>query len=430
MSNFVESSVGIQNFVMIMMEICLAFEMMLILLSVTRFEGLKRITLTVTLFAGSFFIMAAFQNDHSYSVGKRMNQHVMLPDIPMVLIVCAVTGLMLYLIWNLFGERRREKTLFSQWSVNDAVDNAPCGVCFADTFGRIVLCNSMMWEVSRMLMGEKLQDYDVLHQALQHTGRIAEGVASMSSEDSVFCFQNGKIWMFQEYLLKDPALAGYKQAIAIDVSELYYNNEKIKANNERLQNLNRKLEEMYEKIGERIREQEILAMKLQVHDNLGRSLLTIRRILENKGNMSHMNKQLDVLKEQVYILTNMTVENLEDLYQNTGKHARELGIEIHLEGEGPKNSTYRLLLDRVVRECVTNCARHAHGSDVNVSIEEDSEAYNIRITNNGELPNPKAREGGGLSSLRRALESEGCTMVTVFEPAFCLRLRMPKRQSE
>ena len=74
-------------------------------------------------------------------------------------------------------------------------------------------------------------------------------------------------------------------------------------------------------------------MKLQVHDNLGRSLLTIRRILENKENMSHMNKQLDVLKEQVYILTNMTVENLEDLYQNTGKHARELGIEIHLEGE-------------------------------------------------------------------------------------------------
>ncbi|MFR8897360.1 MAG: ATP-binding protein [Coprococcus sp.] len=342
MANFVESSVGIQNCVMIMMEICMAFEMMLILLCVTRFEGLKRIILTVILFASSFFMMAAFQNDHSYSIGKRMNRHVMLPDIPMVLIVCAVTGLMLYLIWNFLGERRREKTLFSQWSVNDAVDNAPCGVCFADTFGRIVLCNSMMWEVSRMLMGEKLQDYDVLHQALQHTGRIAEGVVSMSSTDSVFCFPNGKIWMFQEYLLKDQELAGYKQAIAIDVSELYYNNEKIKANNERLQSLNRKLEEMYEKIGERIREQEILAMKMQVHDNFGRSLLTIRKILENKENMSHMNKQLDVLKEQVYILTNMTVENLEDLYQNTGKHARELGIEIHLEGEAPKNSTYRL----------------------------------------------------------------------------------------
>ena len=51
MANFVESSVGIQNCVMIMMEICMAFEMMLILLRVTRFEGLKRIILTVILFA-------------------------------------------------------------------------------------------------------------------------------------------------------------------------------------------------------------------------------------------------------------------------------------------------------------------------------------------------------------------------------------------
>lgn len=127
-------------------------------------------------------------------------------------------------------------------------------------------------------------------------------------------------------------------------------------------------------------------MKMQVHDNFGRSLLTIRKILENKENMSHMNKQLDVLKEQVYILTNMTVENLEDLYQNTGKHARELGIEIHLEGEAPKNSTYRLLLDRVIRECVTNCARHAHGSTVLVKIEKGANEYSIRITNDGDAP--------------------------------------------
>lgn len=61
MSNFVESSVEIQNFVMIMMEICLAFEMMLILLSVTRFEGLKRITLTVTLLPVHFLLWLPFR---------------------------------------------------------------------------------------------------------------------------------------------------------------------------------------------------------------------------------------------------------------------------------------------------------------------------------------------------------------------------------
>ena len=57
---------------------------------------------------------------------------------------------------------------------------------------------------------------------------------------------------------------------------------KIRANNEKLEILNHKLEEMYEKIGDKIREQETLVMKMQVHDNFGRSLLSIRRILERK----------------------------------------------------------------------------------------------------------------------------------------------------
>ena len=77
MSNFVESSVGIQNFVMIMMEICLAFEMMLILLSVTRFEGLKRITLTVTLLndiGDQFMFGPSFMVSPVYRYGDRSRE--------------------------------------------------------------------------------------------------------------------------------------------------------------------------------------------------------------------------------------------------------------------------------------------------------------------------------------------------------------------
>ena len=88
--------------------------------------------------------------------------------------------------------------------------------------------------------------------------------------------------MFQEYSLQEPDCAGYLQTVAVNVSEIYYNGEKIRANNEKLEILNHKLEEMYEKIGDKIREQETLVMKMQVHDNFGRSLLSIRRILERK----------------------------------------------------------------------------------------------------------------------------------------------------
>ena len=115
-----------------------------------------------------------------------------------------------------------------------------------------------------------------------------------------------------------------------------------------------------------------------------------------------MNKQLDVLKEQVYILTNMIVENMEDLYQNTEKQAREMGIIIHMKGKIPENSNYRILIDRAVRECVTNCARHAQGSEVNVIIEDDSGEYTVRITNNGDIPDKNAKEGGGAVGTKKS----------------------------
>ena len=424
MSNFIESSIGMQNTIMVIMEICLVFEFILILLRVTQVAELKRIISAIVLFGVSLLLITVLANDHQYSVGMQ-EQRSRFPEISGILVLSGIIGLAIYLMGKIQEERKREKTMLSSWSVYEAVDNAPCGVCFADPFGQIILCNSKMWEVSQMLTGVQLQDYEVLHQAI-HSENVRPGIIPINFDDSVFYFPNGKVWMFQEYYLQSPDLSDYRQAVAIDVSEIYYNSKEIKANNERLKEFNQKLEKMYEKIGDKIREQETLAMKMQVHDNFGRSLFMIRRILENKENTSYMDKQLDVLKEQVYILTNMTVENMEDLYQNTEKQAEELGITIKMKGNVPENSVQRILIDRAIRECVTNCARHAHGSEINVTIEDETETYIVRITNDGDVPGKNAREGGGLSALRRALEIESCSMITVFEPAFCLLLKLPK----
>ena len=231
--------------------------------------------------------------------------------------------------------------------------------------------------------------------------------------------------MFQEYRLQEPDCAGYLQTVAVNVSEIYYNSERIRANNEKLEILNHKLEVMYEKIGDKIREQETLAMKMQVHDNFGRSLLSIRRILERKENQDKMDKQLSALKHLVYILTGSAVESMEKLYEDTIKHAEELGISVQISGNFPLYPSYRVLADRAIRECVTNCARHAHGNVVFVKIDKYANEYNIRITNDGDAPEKNAEEGGGLSALRKAAESMNCTMQISFVPEFCLILKMP-----
>ena len=206
-----------------------------------------------------------------------------------------------------------------------------------------------MQELSRMLTGTYLQNYESLRHAIHEDSRQKD-VIQLSSDNHVFYFPDGSVWMFQEYPLKEPSLDGYLQTVAVNVSEIYYNGEEIKNNNEKLEFLNRKLEEMYEKIGDEIREQETLSMKMQVHDSFGRSLLSIRRILEKKEEPENMKEQLDTLKQLVYILTGTTVEKGEDQYKDTEKQAEKLGITLQIRGSYPNDPVNRLLTDRAIRE--------------------------------------------------------------------------------
>ena len=423
MISFVECSMAIQNVLMILLEICMILELILLLVRITCFSGKKKIVTVVAVFVVSFMFMGALMNDHRYCLGESSYQ-LMLQGYPVSVFMTVVIGLLLYLCWVIRSERRRYHHSLSYWSVNEAVNDVPCGVCFSDPLGRIVLCNTKMQELSRIMTGSYLQDYEALRKAMN--GRPeSEGFRRLSKDSNVFYFPDGSVWMFQEYSLQEPDCAGYLQTVAVNVSEIYYNGEKIRANNEKLEILNHKLEEMYEKIGDKIREQETLVMKMQVHDNFGRSLLSIRRILERKEDPDKMDKQLSVLKHLVYILTGSAVESMEKLYEDTIKHAEEIGISVQISGNVPMYPAYRLLADRAIRECVTNCARHAHGSVVFVKIDKCANEYNIRITNDGDVPEKNSEEGGGLSALRKAVEAEKCRMQVSFSPEFCLILKMP-----
>ena len=426
MSGFIKDTMKLQNLLMILMEICLILEFILLFSRIMRSAGKWKIVgSSVGLFA-SYLFMVGLLSDHQ----RRQDTHSYKPilySLPIYALVISVILLTVYLILAIRRERKECNNTLSPWSVYEAVNNVPCGVCFSDALGRIILSNVKMQELCRILTGNYLQNFEILRNAI-NSEPIQKNIVNLNSDSNVFYLPDGSVWMFQEYQLKEPDLKGYVQTVAINVSELYYNNEKIKSNNEKLEQLNRKLEEMYEKIGDEIREQETLAMKMKVHDNFGRSLLSIRRILEKKEESDNMRAQLETLKQQVYILTSSTANNKEDQYEDTEKHARELGISIQIQGNYPDDLIYGWLTDRALRECVTNCARHAHGTAVYVEIKRNMDGYQIQITNDGEPPLKNAKEGGGLSALRKAVEAEHGTMKTFFEPAFYLFLNFPLKR--
>ena len=428
MYSYVTYGVKLHNILMVLMEIGLILELWIFFSRLIRSAGLKKLMRIGILFLTSFVLMCFFLNDHRYQIGEN-NHPSFLLKIPIWIFLAGMSLLIICLCLLVRNEILTCRKNISAWSVKETMDDVPCGVCVSDSWGRIVLSNKKMRELSRMLTGAVLQNYEDLKQVLDGN-KLVQGVTRLSPESGVLYLPNGTVWMFQNYMLTEEEVAGYLQTVAFDVTEIYFNSEKIRMKNEKLELLNQKLKKMYEQIDESIREQETLKMKMQVHDSFGRSLLTIRRMLEGNKEPDYMKNQLEILKQSVYILSGITQDDTEKQYEESIKHAEKLGVSVEIEGELCDEHQVALITDKAIRECVTNCIRHAHGSRVYVQSHKTREGWKVCITNDGERPKEGSREGGGLSALREVVERDGGEMTTKFEPEFLLALKLPFSETE
>ena len=428
MYSYVTYGVKLHNILMVLMEIGLILELWIFFSRLIRSAGLKKLMRIGILFLMSFVLMCFFLNDHRYQIGEN-NHPSFLLKIPIWIFLAGMSLLIICLCLLVRNEILTCRKNISAWSVKETMDDVPCGVCVSDSWGRIVLSNKKMRELSRMLTGAVLQNYEDLKQVLDGN-KLVQGVTRLSPESGVLYLPNGTVWMFQNYMLTEEEVAGYLQTVAFDVTEIYFNSEKIRMKNEKLELLNQKLKKMYEQIDESIREQETLKMKMQVHDSFGRSLLTIRRMLEGNKEPDYMKNQLEILKQSVYILSGITQDDTEKQYEESIKHAEKLGVSVEIEGELSDEHQVALITDKAIRECVTNCIRHAHGSRVYVQSHKTREGWKVCITNDGERPKEGSREGGGLSALREVVERAGGEMTTKFEPEFLLALKLPFSETE
>lgn len=428
MYSYVTYGVKLHNILMVLMEISLILELWIFFSRLIRSAGLKKIMRIGILFLMSFVLMCFFLNDHRYQIGEN-NHPSFLLKIPIWIFLAGMSLLIICLCLLVRNEILTCRKNISAWSVKETMDDVPCGVCVSDSWGRIVLSNKKMRELSRMLIGTVLQNYEDLKQVLDGNKSV-QGVTRLSPENSVLYLPNGTVWMFQNYMLTEEEVAGYLQTVAFDVTEIYFNSEKIRMKNEKLELLNQKLKKMYEQIDESIREQETLKMKMQVHDSFGRSLLTIRHMLEGNKEPDYMKNQLEILKQSVYILSGITQDDTEKQYEESIKHAEKLGVSVEIEGELCDEYQVALITDKAIRECVTNCIRHAHGRRVYVQSHKIRDGWKVCITNDGERPKEGCREGGGLSALREVVERDGGEMTTKFEPEFLLALKLPFSETE
>lgn len=303
-------------------------------------------------------------------------------------------------------------------TVKEAFDNLPSGICFFGKNGTITLCNYQMHRLVFALTGKDLQSLPELWGDL-YSDKLAE-----HRDNDIFLLDDGSAWRFLRENVTACDGKTYTQIIAANVTELYRSQKELEQDNRRLEEYGQRMRRLSANIITLIREEEILNMKIRVHDDIGRSVIATRQFLQQNKPMDELN--LTAWKNAVRLLKHDSeLPEEQDAVASLMSAAYGIGIKILLDGELPENTAAAEILIAAIRECMTNAVRHAGAKELYVHLTDDGHTASAVITNNGAAPEKKIVEGGGLASLRFRIRNYGGTMEIKDTPKFELTVSVP-----
>lgn len=351
-------------------------------------------------------------------------------ECPVLLVSCLSVLTLLWATGGVLYTYIIKSGTLSPSSINEATDDLPTGLCFTDPEGRIVLCNHIMSELTAACLGHSARSKSEIDRIL--AAADDEGIVDIYPATGSNIYS--QLWKFKLYPLTSPEVEGYTQIAAYDVTELREGIRLLNSENKEMKIVNKVLSRMYDRLADRVRERETLDLKMRIHNNIGTSLIRIGELIDDKGSdvteesLEDIARQLDILKDAVDYLVDDFREGFLTLGDMQSK-ARSMGGELVIIGEFPADESADRLLASAAGECMTNCIRHAGGNRVTLRITEDEHLIRGELTNNGIPPQEPVVEGGGLTSLRRKVESEGGSLLIHTEPVFKMELTLPKQRN-
>lgn len=307
-------------------------------------------------------------------------------------------------------------------AIKRSFDCLPSGICFFNKSGLPILCNQKMHEIVFAMTGRDLQMITDLTDTLEKI----EKIKGFQKDGNAIIFPDESVWQFQAHNLSLDE--EYIKYIATDITEIYHKKKDLETLTSEQEEMVEGLKEIVQNVTAITREEEILAMKMNVHSKIGWFLQRLRRYREERNHYINKGEIAQDLREVADILHGEIGHNdeVDSLYELC-KVAKSLGVTVKITGEPSKNVFCQNLINEVIRECVTNTIRHAGGDCVFVTISNDNKVITAEITNNGKQPKSQITEGGGLSSIRRQVEKAKGTMNIVSCPNFNLKVIIPNQ---
>ena len=232
-------------------------------------------------------------------------------------------------------------------AVKEAFDNLPSGVCFFDKNGTVTLCNHQMYRVFFALTGMDLQSLPELQDFLNSHGNESH------RDHEFFLLEDNTAWTFAQEQITTQEGETYTQVTASDVAELYLRQKELEEEMRKLNKHAERIRRLSSDILALIREEEILNMKMRVHD--------------------------------------------------------DIGIRVLIDGEFPEQTAVKELFLSVIRECMTNAVRHAGAKELYIRFVCSGQQAAVTVTNDGASPEGEIVEGGGLTSLLSLVKKSGAT---------------------
>ncbi|MGM9682323.1 MAG: hypothetical protein ACI3XQ_01865 [Eubacteriales bacterium] len=328
--------------------------------------------------------------------------------------------------WFALVIKKRLSSL-TAFSVKEALALLPCGLCFYDETGRLLLMNEQMDRECRNITGSPLSDGAKFWSDICES-RTLTGVAGTRTEDSVIVEQSdGRVNCYRR-TVHDFGNKKVFELSGTDISREFAMKKELEERNEKLRCMNERLRKYGDTVTQVTRESETLAARVRIHDGMGALILTTKKALSHG---EYDRRELLSMWDNIVSVIYTPDSTMEDKYAEAEKTAQYVGVEIIYSGVRlPEGSVAKKILASAMFECITNTARHANGDRVYVDVTDNGDYYSAVLTNSGNPPEGPITEGGGLSSLRTLVENSGGSMTTESDPNFRLIVCIPGEVNE
>ena len=323
-------------------------------------------------------------------------------------------------VWTVM--ERQIRFALTPVSLQEGLDFMPDGISFSTQDGIPLLVNRKMQNISYAAFGTGVLDMRRLLQLLE-AGETAVGCHVEYKENAVFLhLQDGSIWYIQ-YREIPIRSSQVQECIAYDITEQYQKNQEMEKRNAHLAAVNKKMREYNQNLDSITREREILAAKVRIHDDVGRSLLALRAYLshkngDRKGLVDLWRFTVSALKGEA--VSHDTADRMEVLAQA----AEAVDVKLVFDGEIPKEQQLEEVVAAAIHECLTNTVKHADGSELAVHTMVENNMVTFELKNNGKPPEGTVEEKDGLRTLRTIVEQHGGRMEILSRPEFLLRIQL------